>query len=60
MSVNASTAAVSTAASTPSLEEKRVSLQALLLRKSLEAQQPAGVPTNESQDGRGQVIDLRV
>jgi hypothetical protein len=60
MNVNASTAAPIPAAANPGIEEKRVTLQALLLKKSLESQMSEAAPTADEQGGKGRLIDLRV
>ena len=46
--------------SAPSAEVKRMQLQALLLRKSLESQQTESDTLMRMTDGKGQNLDIRV
>lgn len=47
-------------AATPTLDVKRAQLQALLLKKSLEAQQEQATEAQNEQEGRGRLVDIRV
>lgn len=45
---------------TNSVEAKRMNLQALMLRKSLDGQQQQAEELTREMEGKGQIIDLRV
>lgn len=60
LGMNVSNVQVTEAAMTANVEQKRVQLQALLFKKSLEMQQQQSDELRRMADGKGRVVDIRV